>query len=125
LVYLKKKKSIIITNPHLKRIRYNFRRVIKDACRVEQSKIHSKEEKLMGADDFYDNEKYRKPSRELDDQFWAIERPLRASILICPVCFRSNKNVTYNPVQKVWYCIEHYNKLRDADRERGTAETFP
>lgn len=79
----------------------------------------------MKNDDFYDNEKYRGLSQDLDDQYWAIERPLRASILLCPVCFKSDKDMTYNPVRKTWYCTECYEVLKEGNQERGTPEEFP
>jgi hypothetical protein len=122
---LKEKKSISIKDPQLRIIRDNFRRTVKSACIVEQSKIHREKEKLMESNDFFVNEKYRKLSRELDDRYWAIERALRASILLCPVCFKSNRNMTYNPVQLCWFCVDCYEKLRKGNQERGTPEEFP
>jgi len=122
---LKKKKTIAITVPHLKLVRNNFRNAIKYACRVEQSEIHREQEELMKSEGFYEDEKFRKLAKELDDKYWAIERPLRSSILLCPICFNSEKNVTYNPVRDVWYCMGCYEKLQKGNQKRGTPEEFP
>ena len=133
---LKKKRTIVIKDPQLRKIRTNLRRLIKSACKAEQAKIHGKKEKL---NDYYynesgyrkqdmsdgDNETCQRLSKVLDDQYWAIESSLRASILECPVCFKSDKDMTYNPVRKVWYCTECYEKLRKGNIKRGTPEEFP
>ncbi len=122
---MRKKKTVALNVPCLKLVRNNFRNAIKCACRIEQSKIHNEQEELMKEDRFYDDEIYRHLSRDLDDQYWAIERPLRASILLCPICFNSEKNMTYNPVRKVWFCVGCYKKLQKGNQERGTPEEFP
>ncbi|MFX1596989.1 MAG: hypothetical protein ACFFBK_13105, partial [Promethearchaeota archaeon] len=66
-----------------------------------------------------------KEGRELQDQNWAIERPLRASILLCPACFKSDKDITFNPVRKEWYCTECYAKPKKGFTEDGEPEQFP
>lgn len=122
---MKSKRTIIIKNPDLRKIRNNLRNVILEACSVKKSSIHDEEEKLMENDDFFENEKYQKLSRDLNDQYWAIETPLRASILLCPACFQTDKDMTYNPVRKEWYCTDCYAKLKKGFAEDGQAEQFP
>lgn len=129
---LKKKRTIVIKDPQLRKIRTNLRRLLISACKTEQSKIHDNEERLREEEraskkneDTYDDEKYRRLNKELDERYWAIETPLRASILECPVCFKSDKDMTYNPVRKMWYCTECYEKLRKGNIKRGTPEEFP
>ena len=79
----------------------------------------------MKEDDFFEDDKFRKLAKELNEKYWTIERPLRASILLCPICFKSDKNMTYNPVRKVWFCVGCYEKLRKGNQKRGTPEEFP
>jgi len=122
---LKKKRTIIIKDPQLRQIRTNLRQLIKIACRAEQAKIHENKSSLRKNKDFYGNENIQRQMKELNDEYWAIEQPLRDSILECPVCFKSDKDMTYNPVRKVWYCSECYEKLRKGNIERGTPEEFP
>jgi len=122
---MKKKRTIVIKDPYLRRIRNNLRDLLISACSVKQSKIQDEKEKLMENEDFFENEKYRKLAKELNDQFWEIERPLKASILLCPACFKSDKDMTYNPVRKEWYCTECYAKLKRGFTEEGRPEEFP
>jgi len=103
---MKIKRTIIIKDPHLKKIRNNLRRVIISACSVEKSKSLDTE---TGD----------------ESKFWAIERPLRASILLCPACFQSDKDMIYNPVRKEWYCLECYGILKAGFTEEGRSEQFP
>jgi hypothetical protein len=125
MMALKKKRTIMLKNPQLRRIRVNLRRLIISASKAEQAKIHDKKEKLREIIDFYENENLQKESKELNDKYWAIETPLRASIMECPVCFKSDKDMTYNPVRKTWYCTDCYEVLQKGNIERGTPEEFP
>jgi hypothetical protein len=135
IMALKKKRKIIIRDAQLRQIRTNLRRLIPSACKAEQMKIHEEKENLNKqyydergyrrkdlSDD--DNEKYKQTSKKLADQYWAFEQPLRDSIIECPVCFKSDKDMVYNPVRKVWYCTDCYEKLRRGNIERGTPEEF-
>ncbi|MFX1328807.1 MAG: hypothetical protein ACFE91_11825 [Promethearchaeota archaeon] len=101
-----KKRSIKINNPYLRRIRNNLRNLIITACSVEKSNILDKAE-------------------ESEDEYWAIERPLRASILLCPACFKSDKDMTYNPLRKEWYCTECYESIKKELSEEGRGDEFP
>ncbi len=121
----KNKKTILIKDPQLRKIRNNFRRLIKIACRVEQDRIHDKDSELRENVNYYDDLDIRRQAKELNEQIWTIEQPLRDSILECPVCFKSDKDMTYNPVRKVWYCTDCYEKLRKGNIERGTPEESP
>lgn len=103
---MKIKRTIIIKDPHLRRIRNNLRSVIISACSVEKSKSLD----IENGD---------------ESKFWAIERPLRASILLCPACFQSDKDMTYNPVRKEWYCTGCYAELKKGFTKEGQPEQFP
>ncbi|MFX1489565.1 MAG: hypothetical protein ACFFBI_10485 [Promethearchaeota archaeon] len=99
-----------------------MRSLIIQVCGVEQGKIQEEEEKLLSNKSFL---KAKERDRELNKQFWAIERPLRASILLCPACFKTDKDMTYNPVLKTWYCTDCYAKLKKGYAEDGQADQFP
>ena len=122
---LKKKRAIIIRDTRLRQIRANLRRLIHSACKAEQMRIHGNKSSLRRNKDFYSNENIQLQMKELNDEYWAIEQPLRDSIIECPVCFKSDKDMTYNPVRKIWYCTDCYEKLRKGNIERGTPEEFP
>ena len=114
-------------NNNNRRLRNNLRSLLIQACGTEQSKIQDEEEKLKLIPDYYETHppELLKRVKELNDMYWAIETPLRESILLCPVCFQTNKDMTYNPVRKVWYCTECYGVLKKGNEERGTPEEFP
>lgn len=124
---MKVKRTVIIRNQHLRRLRNNLRALVIDACAAEQSKIHEEEEKLKLIPDYYETHppKLLKRVKELNNMYWAIERPLRESILLCPACFQSDKDMTYNPVREEWYCTECYAKLKIGFTGEGRSEQFP
>jgi len=122
---MKSKRTISIQDPYLRKARNNIRELIKTACAVAQSKIHDEDDILRESDEYYDNEEIQRKAKNLNDQYWEIERPLRASILLCPACFQSDKDMTYNPVRKEWYCVDCYVKLKKGFTEDGLSEQFP
>ena len=124
---LKKKRTIIIRNQHLRRLRNNLRSLVIEACAAEQSKIHEEIEKLKLIPDYFETHppELLKRVKELNDKYWAIKTPLRESILLCPACFQSDKDMTYNPVRKEWYCTECYAELKVGFTEEGRSEQFP
>jgi hypothetical protein len=119
---LKKKRTAFLKDPQLREIRANLRKVIKSACRIVQHKILDEIGRLEAISNSDSNDQN---IRELYDKESSIEDSLRASILECPVCFKSDKDMTFNPVRKVWYCTDCYEKLRKVNIERGTPEEFP
>jgi hypothetical protein len=101
-----------------------LRNTIINACIIEKSKIHNKQDLLMKKDGFFDSSEFLNIDKELLDQYWAIERSLRASIPLRPVCFKSNKKMICNPIRKTFNCTECYEKLKWGNIERGMPEEF-
>ena len=124
---MKKKRTIIIGNPHLKQIRNNLRSVILKTNRSVQHELLDKVSELKSIDGYFENHPPRLHDevKHLKDKEKKIERALRASILLCPVCFKTDKDMTYNPVQKKWYCTECYTELKKGFAEEGCPEEFP
>ncbi len=124
---MKKKRTIILRTPEMRKIRDNLRSLILKVNRTIQHKINSEIEKIKTHPDYFKDHPPELLNRvkELNIQFWKIERPLRASILLCPACFQSDKDMTYNPVLKTWYCIDCYAKLKKGYAEDGQADQFP
>ncbi len=48
--------------------------------------------------------------QELTDEWWEIERPLRASIVQCPGCNKHKKDMTYHLKSRTWYCVQCYKR---------------
>lgn len=120
-----KKRAIIIRNPCLRRVRDSFREVILRACSASQKKIHEKKQELGLNRSSYGDDEYGRLSSELSRRWEGIERPLRASILLCPVCFQADKDMVCNPVRKKWYCTECYAELKEGFTKEGRPEEFP
>ena len=122
---MNKKREIIIKNPILRKVRNNFREVIFKACSARQKKIHEKKQELGLNISSYEDDEYGRLSSELSRQWWAIERPLRTSILYCPVCGQIDKDMVFNPIREKWYCTECYKILQNDTEEGGASEDFP
>ena len=124
---MKKKRSVIIRNPRLRRVRNNLRSLILKAVSEEQARLQAEREKIKTIPDYYKNHppELLEKVKKLNDQYWAIETPLRESILLCPACFQSDKDMIYNPVRKEWYCVECYGILKAGFTEEGRSEQFP
>jgi len=121
---LNKKRTIIIKNPCLRRVRNNFRKIIDGAYTIYVSEILEKRRALYENRDFYKEEDYQNHSKRLSNQLSTVERSYRTSLLICPVCFKTDKDMTYNPVRKKWYCTECYTELKKGFAEQGRPEEF-
>ncbi len=123
---MKKKRTIILRTPEMRKIRNNIRSLILNANRAVQLRIYDEIEKIKTPDYF----KSHPPElmgdlKKLYEREQQIERAVRASILLCPACFQSDKDMTYNPVLKTWYCIDCYAKLKKGYAEDGQADQFP
>ena len=108
---MKKVRTIRIKDPKLQKIRNNLRIVILKACSKKKSEIsnqehdlkHDKNGKYIGVP-----EGTSKILKKLNDEWWEIERPLRASIIKCPGCNKHKKDMTYYPYTRTWYCVDCY-----------------
>jgi len=108
---MKNGRTISIRDPKLQRFRNNLRLIILKECAKRKSEISDQEHNLTHDK----NGKYIRISEEtgkilkdLSDKWWEIERPLRASIIKCPICSKHNKDMTYHRKTKTWFCVEHY-----------------
>ena len=119
------KRAIIIKSPILRKVRNNFREVIFRACSARLKKIHEKKQELGLNRNSYEDNEYGKLSSELSRQSRAIENPLHASILLCPVCFQGDKDMIFNPIRKKWYCTECYGILQNYKGDGEISVEFP
>ncbi|MHA1985923.1 MAG: hypothetical protein ACW98D_04715 [Promethearchaeota archaeon] len=63
-------------------------------------------------------ETIRKRMKELDDI-------ARRSICKCTVCSASDKNMTYNPVEKEWFCVDCYKLNQNFYKDTDKAYLYP
>lgn len=108
---MKNGRTISIKNPKLQKARNNLRLIILKECAKRKSEISDQERALThdqnGVFISLDDDTI-KSLQCLTDRWWDIERPLRASIIKCPICSKHNKDMTYHKKSKTWFCVEHY-----------------
>ena len=130
---MKKKRSIVVNNPQLRRIRDNLRLLFMGAARSQWSRLSAEKEKII-----YDkNHKRRHPndySNEEKDRLVILARRMTDntemvdnSICKCFRCVATDKNMTYNPVEKAWYCFQCYEEMKrwTMKKKTGISVRFP
>ena len=108
---MKNGRTISIKDPKLQKIRNNLRLIILNACSDRKSEISAQKHELrFDKDGHYirSDDDTHKIIQELTNKWWEIERPLRASIVKCPICGKHNKDMTYHRKSGTWFCVEHY-----------------
>jgi hypothetical protein len=128
MMSLKKKRIISIRNPTLRKIRDNLRSLILEVHKSFQHKLADKRSlirKEISENPEKDTETLYEQIGNLSRELQENRRLLYESIVVCPVCFKSNKDMTYNPVHKTWFCTDCYEVLKKGNQERGTPEEFP
>ena len=106
---MKKKKTIIIKNPHLRRIRDNLRVVLNLAVHEKWNNLFD----LMVQKDRSTEEGY-KEYWELQDKMDGLKSAQTSSTIQCGACnFGIDRDVRFNPFDNAWYCIECYDLIRD------------
>ncbi|MEJ2248590.1 MAG: hypothetical protein P8Y70_13195 [Candidatus Lokiarchaeota archaeon] len=117
---MRKKYIQNLRNERLKGIRTNLRRLLIQSVANEQSK-YSDALSELDVENPADDQKYR----ENHEKWWELERLIRKSICQCPVCKRSDKNMTYNPYYDTWFCNDCYLLNQKYYRKEGKFEWYP
>ena len=105
---LNKKRTIRLNDPQLIKIRNNLRSLIDAECSARKREISEQQMKIIEG-----GKRNQTNIRKLEEQWNKIEIPLRASIIKCPACFSSKKDMTYNPNTKMWYCTSCYKIMQE------------
>jgi len=127
---LKKKRTIKIRDPRLRKIRDQLRILLFTTVDIEIHIILDKERKLQETEGFWDNnhpdyKRLHKEAQKLSSQQNDLHYALRASIVSCPVCQEIDKDMTYNPVSGKWFCIECYKFNQEFETRQGRPELYP
>lgn len=118
---MKKKKTIIIKDPRLRKIRDNLRVVLNLAVHKKLSELFDLMKQIDRSTD------------EGRDQYFALMHQRDSlkiaeedSTIQCGACnFGIHRDVRFNPFDKAWYCIDCYDLIRDqyyismAKKKRG------
>jgi len=130
---VKKKKTIVINNPQLRKIRDNLRLLYMEAARAQWFRLSEEKEKIL-----YDGDhKRRHPndySMEEREKLTVMAHKMTGntemvekSICKCYRCVATDKNMTYNPVEKAWYCFQCYEEMKrwTMKKKTGISVRFP
>ena len=93
---MKKKKTIELYDPQLRKVRNTLRSVLISFAVGKENEISSN----------YQRDRAK------------IRRILNRSICMCPSCSRSKEDMTFNPGLKEWYCIECYKQVQGDYKQR-------
>lgn len=125
-----KKRTIRIKDPRLIKARYEMRRFLQ---LVKSARIH---EILNKKKVFYESEGFRDRThpnfkslheevQRLNSQENDLSYAYNSSIAWCAVCQSADKDMTYNPVSKKWFCTKCYTSNQRFEASRGHPELYP
>ena len=63
--------------------------------------------------------------KQLKAKMGELESCESASICMCTVCAKGDKDATYNPVDKQWYCVDCYNENWDFYKDSENSFLYP
>jgi hypothetical protein len=130
---VKKKKSIVINNPQLNKIRNNLRILLIRWANNEWDKLKEKERKIS----YNINGRVRHPNSYSVEEKSELHRfrseiiknteMVDKSICKCFRCVATDKNMTYNPVEKAWFCFQCYEEMKrwTMKKKTGISVRFP
>ncbi len=117
---MKRKKTIVIKNPRLRKFRNNLRLVLLKAVSDKKGSISEELERLKHKldgkpRDYIDMEEIQ----FLNEKRNELDRLKRDSICKCASCSVADKNMTFSPYFKAWYCVDCYKMNRSFYRKKG------
>jgi len=127
---MKKKLTIRIKDPRLRKVRNELRKLLHEAESMEVIHKIEMQSKLKESPHFWDKEhpqysRLRKEAQKLASEVDILETYYDSSIIKCPVCMRIDKDMTYNPVLKEWLCVECYEANRKFEIAQGRPDLYP
>lgn len=127
---MKKKYTIRIRDPQLRRIRNELRALLQSAESAKLNEILDREWELQQSEGFWEKnhpnyKKLHRKSQELATLGNNLSFAYKSSIIKCPVCQRIDKDMTFNPVLKEWFCMECYESNRKFEIEQGRPDLYP
>jgi len=126
---MKKKRTISINDAKLRKVRDNLRLVLFKAVSVEWRMYFDERHKL--STDLNGNirnlSESKKPRAvELTKRMNEIDMLMEKSIIQCPACKMIDKDMTFNPELKQWYCTQCYREMGELyylwQRKEGRAK---
>jgi len=127
---MKQKHTIRIKDPKLRRIRDQLRILLLEVKKAQTIEILNKKGELRKSEGFWNEKssefkKLHEKAQELSSQQSDLRYAFHNSIVFCPVCRKINKDMTYNQVSRVWFCVECYKFNQMFETEQGRPELYP
>ena len=117
MISMKKFRKIEIKNPKLQKIRNEFRRLIFLECKKRKKESEDKKWAIIKNPDGSLRKQNKEEIRmiaQLNSQFWAIENPLRHSIILCRACGKLEGDRIYHPKSNSWHCLRCFEYFHEA-----------
>ena len=112
---MRKKKTIVIRDPRLRKLRKELRNVIRLSVNKEFDRLIEESDEIYYEVDELGNRRSLAFVPEVELQARAIIERKNAiysayshPILQCPLCKAIDKDMAYNPEHKRWYCVDCY-----------------
>lgn len=111
---MKKKRTVSIKNPRLSKIRNGFRTILLEIAKEQWFDYHANVVRKGG-------------SRMFDRLKQELDKTVSNSICECHRCVAADKDMTYNPVDGAWYCVDCYDEMKQwtAKKKTGVSILFP
>jgi hypothetical protein len=104
---MKKERTIEISNPYLKNLRENLRKILIRTIRREVKRLKQIERTLEDKyDDPFEIDEYWENRGKMQE----LDFLRRNSIAYCELCSSSKNDMVYIPENKAWYCTECQKK---------------
>lgn len=113
---MKKKRTIVIKDPYLRKIRNNLRKFLIQLVVEREEEIQDRIERIVydkhkSFRDLKDEEKEEVSSLNLElRKYMSL---IRDSICYCNTCQSKEKDMSFNPMLKKWYCVDCFKEFRE------------
>jgi hypothetical protein len=111
---MKKKRTISIKNPKLRKVRDNLRLLLLEATTVQWRKYFDERHRLntdLNGNIRNLSESKKPRAGELTKKMREIDMLEERSIIRCPACRKIDRDMTFNPELKQWYCTQCYREM--------------
>ena len=127
---MKQKRTIRIKDPKLRWIRDQLRLLLLEVKKAKTIELLNRTGNLQKSEGFWDEKssdykKFNLKAQELYSQNNDLSYAFNNSIIFCTVCRKIDKDMTYNPVSRRWFCVECYKFNQVFETEQGRPELYP
>lgn len=104
---MKHKKVVEIRDPQLRKIRNNLRLLWISAVNgIKGCYLDEQRNLLRNRMNSFEMDQYAKLQRNIE----ILKRIVNRSICRCPVCQKADQDMVFNPIRKVWFCVNCFGK---------------